>query len=223
MPVVRLVGLAAFGASLAFMGWWWIAVAGRDGAGGGAAAAAVDVLLFSVFALHHSIMARTIPQHALARVVPLELVRTIYVCVASVLLIVTCAWWRPVGGTLYRATGFATVLLLLIQAAGVLLVAAAARRIRVLELAGVADPEPADALQHGGAYGVVRHPIYLGWVLVFWAAPHMTADRLLFAAISSIYLVLAIPLEEAGLRSHFGDGYDRYRRHVRWRMVPFVY
>ena len=221
--IVRLFGLAAFGASLAFLGWWWTNVAGHDEAGGGVAAAAVNVLLFSVFALHHSIMARPVPQRALLRLVRPELVRTVYVYTASVLLAVTCAWWQPVGATVYRVQGSAAVLLRLVQASGVMLVVAAAWRIRVPELAGVADPDPGEALQHGGAYGIVRHPIYLGWILFFGAAPHMTADRLLFAAISSAYLVLAVPFEEAGLRRQFGGRYDAYRQHVRWRVLPFVY
>ena len=78
-------------------------------------------------------------------------------------------------------------------------------------------------LQTGGLFGLVRHPIYLGWVLFVFGAPRMTLTRFVFACVSTAYLAAAIPLEERGLIGAFGDEYTRYRRRVRWRMLPFVY
>ncbi len=97
------------------------------------------------------------------------------------------------------------------------------RRISALELAGISPAAPNDALQVEGPYRWVRHPIYFGWLLVLFAAPHMTADRLAFAAISSAYLLVAIPWEERSLLRAFGEPYARYQRAVRWRVVPYVY
>ena len=74
-----------------------------------------------------------------------------------------------------------------------------------------------------GPYRWVRHPLYLGWVLMVFGAAHMTGDRLAFAAITTAYLVVAIPWEERSLRQSFGDEYARYMRDVRWRMIPFIY
>jgi protein-S-isoprenylcysteine O-methyltransferase Ste14 len=74
-----------------------------------------------------------------------------------------------------------------------------------------------------GLYGLVRHPIYFGWALMVWATPVMTGTRLAFAAISTLYLVAAIPFEERSLRALFGAGYDAYARKVRWKMLPGVY
>ena len=74
-----------------------------------------------------------------------------------------------------------------------------------------------------GPYRLVRHPIYFGWILSVFGAAHMTGDRLAFAAISSLYLVIAVPWEERSLRQSFGADYDRYTEKVRWRVLPFLY
>ena len=70
---------------------------------------------------------------------------------------------------------------------------------------------------------MVRHPLYLGWMLVVFGAPLMTANRLLFATISSGYLILAIPWEESSLVEGHGDRYRHYQRAVRWRVLPGVW
>jgi protein-S-isoprenylcysteine O-methyltransferase Ste14 len=74
-----------------------------------------------------------------------------------------------------------------------------------------------------GLYGLVRHPLYLGWALMVFGAPDMTATRALFAVVSTGYLALAIPWEERGLLLTFGAGYAAYQRQVRWRMLPWIY
>ena len=66
----------------------------------------------------------------------------------------------------------------------------------------------------------MRHPIYLGWVLMVFATPEMTTSRLLFAVISTAYLIAAIPLEEASLVDTFGEKYRAYQRQMRWRLLP---
>ena len=74
-----------------------------------------------------------------------------------------------------------------------------------------------------GPYRLVRHPLYFGWALLVFGAPHMTGDRFTFAVVSTIYLAIAIPFEERGLDALFGPAYGRYRKHVRWRMLPGLY
>ena len=70
----------------------------------------------------------------------------------------------------------------------------------------------------------MRHPLYLGWVLVVFGAAHMTGDRLAFAVITTLYLVVAIPWEERSLRAQLRRATTaRYMRAVRWRMIPFIY
>jgi protein-S-isoprenylcysteine O-methyltransferase Ste14 len=69
----------------------------------------------------------------------------------------------------------------------------------------------------------VRHPVYLGWLLATFGAAHMTGDRLAFAGISALYLVIAMPIEERALRRSFGETYASYEQRVRWRIVPYLY
>jgi protein-S-isoprenylcysteine O-methyltransferase Ste14 len=116
-----------------------------------------------------------------------------------------------------------------VQLSGLWLIARSVARISALELAGI-KPAPinkiskvGNVLQTGGPYRWVRHPLYLGWLLVLFGVAHMTADRLAFASISTAYLLLAIPWEERSLLRVFGEPYARYQRVVRWRVVPYVY
>ena len=70
---------------------------------------------------------------------------------------------------------------------------------------------------------MVRHPLYSGWMLATFVTPHLTGDRLAFAALTSIYLVIAMPWEERSLRAAFGEAYARYAAEVAWRVIPFIY
>jgi protein-S-isoprenylcysteine O-methyltransferase Ste14 len=69
----------------------------------------------------------------------------------------------------------------------------------------------------------VRHPIYLGWFLIVFPVPLMTMTRLLFAVVSSVYILIAIPFEERSLRRTSGGAYEPYRRKVRWKLIPRLY
>lgn len=188
-----------------------------------------DVGLFSAFALHHSMLARTSLKRRLqARVGP-EAERSLYVIIASVLYLLCCLAWRPLPGTWYAATGLLWWVGAAVQGMGVAVTLLAARTLNLEELMGleaprrrVAHDQPAP-LETRGLYGVVRHPIYLGWVLFVFGAPVMTSTRLTFALVSTFYVVLAIPLEERGLVETFGESYRRYQRMVRWRVLPGVY
>ncbi|MFN7914947.1 MAG: isoprenylcysteine carboxylmethyltransferase family protein [Vicinamibacterales bacterium] len=219
----RRTGFALFMAAVALTGWWWLRLPAVAGVHGGVRAVVLDTLLFSAFALHHSLLARTRAKELVTRVLPHDLVRSAYVWLASLLLMTMCLLWQPVGGELYRARGVAAAALWLVQIAGVAVSLLAIRRISVRELGGLADPRASDALEFAGPYGLVRHPLYTGWVLIFFPAPVMTGDRLLFAVVSTVYLLLAMPLEEAGLTAQFGDRYLEYRRAVRWRLIPYIH
>jgi len=216
------IGGGLFSAALAWCAWWYLFVLGRIDRGGGAGALVVDVALFAAFALHHSVFARDFAKRWLARFTP-QLIRSIYVYTSSVLLILVCVLWRPIGGGLYRASGAAALAFAAIQLAGVWLIARSAARIDPLELAGIHEAPAAAPLVRSGPYRWVRHPLYLGWMLAVFGTPRMTGDRLAFAAVSSAYLILAVPFEERSLMRAFGGDYVRYRRDVRWRIIPFIY
>src|SRR6266536_777099 len=216
------LGGAIFVGSLAFCAYTY-AITWAAGAVFHPAALAIDAALFSVFALHHSLFARDPVKRWLSRAVPESLLRSVYVWFASALLIAVCTAWQPVGGELYRHSGFPAVVHALVQLLGVLIIVAGVRVIDPLELAGIRQhPGPA-SLQIVGPYRWVRHPVYSGWVLLTFGAAHMTGDRLAFAAISTFYLLIAMPFEERSLRMSFGAAYDEYRRRVRYRIAPYVY
>jgi methanethiol S-methyltransferase len=226
------VGGALFVGSLALWVWWYAVrlSASRPWAGWGPLA--FDAALFTLFASHHSLFARDGIKRRMSAI-PRRLLRSVYVWMASLLLIAVCLLWQPIGGDVYRTSGAESVLLLLAQLAGVWMIAGAVRLIDPLELAGIRTPDedlaagttPArpSALQIVGPYRLVRHPIYLGWMLIVFGVAHMTGDRLAFAIISSFYLLVAVPWEERSLRQSFGEDYDRYKRQVRWRVVPYLY
>lgn len=193
------------------------------GRGAPLVAVAADTVLFGLFAAHHSLLARDAVKDRLARVVPERLLRSVYVWIASLLLLSVCTGWQRVGGEIYRATGWRMVVHAAVQLTGLLIIARSVGAIDALELAGIRRRASRDALQVAGPYRWVRHPLYLGWMLAAFGAPHMTGDRLAFAAISSLYLVVAIPWEERSLARGFPGEYQRYQRQVRWRVLPFVY
>jgi methanethiol S-methyltransferase len=217
------LGGAVFVGSLLVCLWWFAVVLGRAAPPAGAEAWGWNVLLFSAFAAHHSLFAREGVKRWLATAVPAELIRSVYVWTASLLLIVVCLLWRPIGGELYDVHGGGAVVLAMVQLAGIAVIARAVAAIDPLELAGIRPSSAATSLQVGGVYRVVRHPLYLGWLLATLGAAHMTGDRLAFAVISAAYLFAAVPLEERALVRSFGDDYTRYQRQVRWRIVPFIY
>jgi protein-S-isoprenylcysteine O-methyltransferase Ste14 len=185
----------------------------------------VNVLLFTIFALHHSVMARTGAKAWLLRQVAPDRERSVYVWIASLLFLAVCWLWRPLPGAIWETSGVLFLVLLAIQVLGVLLTLQAARIVGVWELAGVRQPDPTQPIEFraSGPFAIVRHPIYLGWLLIVFAAPVMTNSRLLFAVVSSAYLIAAIPWEEASLVESFGEKYRAYQRQMPWRLIPGVW
>ena len=192
--------------------------------GHAAADAITNVTLFTIFALHHSIMARTGAKRWIMRLAPADLERSIYVWIASLLFIGVCLMWRLLPGLIWQTRG-PGLMLYVVQLFGVAITIAAARIVGVWELAGVKQPDLSKSIEFkaDGPFGLVRHPIYLGWIMMVFATPTMTTTRLVFAVISTLYLVAAIPLEERLLVENFGDKYRVYQQQMRWRLVPFIW
>jgi len=225
MPAAALFawsGGAVFVFSLAYCTWWYLFRLGLDGPFAGAGAVLWNSGLVTIFACHHSVFARERVK-SLLRPRLGDLLRSVYVWVASLLLCVVCSGWRRVGATLVNVTGAAALACVIVQVAGVGLIAWSVSRIDPLELAGIRRASSPAALQIGGPYRMVRHPLYLGWMLATFVTPHLTGDRLLFAVSTSLYLVVAIPWEERLLQRTFGPPYGCYTAHVRWRVIPFIY
>ncbi len=239
MAVVRAVaqafawsGAALFVLSLiVFLYSYFVALDRVAPRGAGLRDTVINIGLFTAFAVHHSLFARTGVKSLMSRLLPAPLERSIYVWVASLLFIAVCVLWRPLPGELYRLDGGTAMFLYGIQALAIILTIIASSALGVLDLAGIdrmrADgpPHPTSdvPLHTSGLYGFVRHPIYFSWALLVFATPHMTMTRLVFAVVSCAYLAVAIPFEERGLLDQFGDEYRRYQRRVKWRMLPGVY
>jgi hypothetical protein len=217
------IGGAWFVSALALTAWCYATFLARVEPFAGWRPVAYDTVLFSVFALHHSALARPASQAALSRVCPDRLLRSVYVWTASLLLILVSLLWRPIGGDLFHVAGTRAFIHAMAQLSGLSLIVLSVRAIDPLELAGIRLPGAGGALQVHGPYRLVRHPLYLGWMLIVFGAAHMTGDRLAFAVITSLYLVIAIPWEERSLERMFGDAYRRYKGEVRWRAIPYVF
>ena len=231
---IALGGLIFFIDALLYFAYRYAFVFSREQAGPiGARAVTVDVILFTVFALHHSIFARDIFRKRITRSVG-ALERSTYVWIASSLFIAICAWWRPIAGAAWRIDQ--PLLVWTIRAAqfvGVWLTLRSALIIDFRELAGFtqvgqvrsvpSSTDPPMEFKASGPYGWVRHPIYSGWFLMVFAVPVMTMTRFVFALTSSVYLLIAIPLEERSLRLSSSGAYDRYMREVRWKLLPRVF
>ncbi len=230
IQAVAWLGGAAFAGSLGYCAWSYAVVFARVLPPGGPMAVVrailVNLVLFGAFAAHHSIMARTGAKRWLERRLDPALERAVYVWVSSALLVLVCYAWRGVPGHVYTLEGAWRWLGWTAQLAGVWLTLRAAGVIDVFELAGIRQARgdrTQPVFKVVGPYHFVRHPIYLGWLLMTFGAPEMTATRCSFAAISSAYLIVAVPFEERSLVAAFGDAYREYRQRVRWRMVPGVY
>jgi methanethiol S-methyltransferase len=233
------IGAGLFVGSLLYFLYFYLIVLDRPcQMAGGNTALAIDLVLFSTFALHHSIMARTGAKQWLTRFVPAELERSTYVWIASLLFFATCAWWQSIDGILYDFGGLVGIALRLVQAAGVVLALTASAALEFFELAGLrpvgtaattqadeshASRAPEPSLRTTGVYGWVRHPVYFGWILFVFATPRMTVDRFVFAIVSTAYLAMAVPFEERSLIDAFGDRYRMYASRVRWKILPGIY
>ncbi len=207
--------LGAFACLFAFVGDFglpWTVDRGR--AAPLAEALAVDVGWFVLFALQHSIMARASFKRRWTRVVPPSLERSTFVLVSSLMMALLFWQWRPIPVVVWElAAAPWRQLAWALYAAGWLVLVASSFMIDHRELFGLRDPV-ARPLGTPYLYRWVRHPIYLGYVVVFWATPHMTVGHLVLATGMTACIAIGVRFEERDLVRHFGDDYRAYQARV---------
>jgi len=182
----------------------------------------IDVLLLGAFAVQHSVMARPAFKRWWTTVVPASCERSTYVLISSLLLILIFCQWRPIATTIWLVEGWPGAMLTAISCIGWLTALASSHMIDHFELFGLR--QVSDVARGAAArmqvfkmpllYQVVRHPIMLGFLLAFWATPHMTAGHLLFAFMTTGYVLIGVRLEERDLITQCGATYEEYRRRV---------
>ena len=183
----------------------------------------INTLLLGLFAAQHSVMARPAFKQWWTRFVPKPVERSTYVLFSSLALLLLFHAWQPMGGTVWdvrdpilRGTIYG------LFAGGWLLILVATFLINHFDLFGLRQvwlylkglPYTPLEFKTPSLYRYVRHPLYVGWLLAFWATPTMTAAHLIFAIATTAYILIAIRFEEKDLADVHGPAYEAYRRQV---------
>ena len=229
--VAYLVFLLAFLYAIGFTGNFLVPKGIDDGdLGSVGQAILVNVLLLGLFAIQHSVMARPGFKRWWTRFVPESIERSTYVLFASLILLLLFWQWRPMTGTVWSVTGSTSSTILWVVFglgwAGVLLSTFMIGHFHLFGLTQVTlnlrggEPEP-PTFKSPGFYKLVRHPIMVGFIIGFWATPEMTTGHLLFAAVTTVYILIAIQFEEHDLAEMLGQAYSDYRARVPG-LIPFT-
>lgn len=182
----------------------------------------VDLGLLSLFAVQHSVMARPGFKRVLTAIVPVAVERSTYVLASSLALLLLFWQWRPLPGVVWQVedeVGRAVVLAGF--AFGWMLVLVTTFAINHFDLFGLrqtwmafrGQPQAPVRFMTPLLYRIVRHPLYVGWLLAFWCTPTMTVTHLLFAVMTTAYILVAIQLEERDLMKAHPE-YAAYRQRV---------
>jgi protein-S-isoprenylcysteine O-methyltransferase Ste14 len=190
----------------------------------------VNLLLLNIFAIQHSVMARKGFKEWWTRFVPPAVERSVYVLLASLALILLFWQWRPMPSVVWTVTDPALAMAIQgVALFGFLIVLVSTLLINHFELFGLRQVVahlmgwrlPPPRFRTPMLYKAVRHPLYLGFIIAFWATPTMTTGHLLFAAVTTAYILVAIVLEERDLIDAFGEEYREYRQRVAM-IIPFL-
>lgn len=182
----------------------------------------VDLLLLGLFAIQHSIMARPTFKRWWGKIFPAACQRSTYVLLSSLILLLLFWQWRPIPMPVWRIDGIAAWLLVGVYWLGWFIVLASTFMIDHFDLSGLRQAFlalrgrelPGQSFKTPLLYKIVRHPLMLGFLLAFWATPQMTVGHLLFAIMTTAYILIGLQFEERDLIAQFGATYQQYRRRV---------
>jgi protein-S-isoprenylcysteine O-methyltransferase Ste14 len=183
----------------------------------------IDLSLLLAFGVQHSVMARPAFKTWWTRLVPAPIERATYVLASCLILIALVWFWRPLDLVIWNVSNpLGWWLMTVLFAIGWLLVPLVSLAISHFDLFGVRQvwlyfmgrPYTSLAFHTPLPYNLVRHPLYVGWAIAFWATPTMTLGHLLLACVWSAYMLAASHVEERDLVAHFGRTYEDYRRRV---------
>lgn len=183
----------------------------------------INFSLISLFALQHSVMARPWFKQIWTQLIPQAIERSTYVLFSCIVTILLMWQWRGLGTIVWNIQHpLARNLLWILFAAGWLMVPTVSLMINHSDLFGIRQvwlymrgrPYTSLPFRTPYFYNHIRHPLYVGFALAFWATPTMTLGHLFFAATLTLYMAIAVPLEERDLITHFGEAYRAYKRRV---------
>lgn len=179
--------------------------------------------LLALFAVQHSVMARPWFKQWWTRVIPQPIERSTYVLFTNAVMIVLFAYWQPIGVTIWKTDSpLGLSIAYTFFAIGWLTVLVTTFMINHFDLFGLRQvwlyfrgrPYESLPFKTPGLYRYVRHPLYIGWMIAFWATPYMTLGHLAFANLMTVYMVIAVVFEEKDLVVHFGKRYEKYQQDV---------
>lgn len=183
----------------------------------------VNLVLLAIFAIQHSVMARPAFKRWWTQYVPPSIERSTYVLLSSLALILLYWLWKPMPEVIWHVDNTAgRYVLWALFWAGWVLVLISTFLISHFDLFGLRQvylnlknrPYSPPPFKDPLLYRIVRHPIMLGFIIAFWATPHMSAGHLLFAIGTTAYIIIALQLEERDLVAHHGEDYEEYRKRV---------